>query len=108
MKTLFRYELNTPSPHSRNRYMNVIKAPQDSEVLTIQEDGEHLYIWLAGDPNSQNQFYTFLTIETTEYENLTGNQQPGDSQRTRIPEAYNTYIGTVPIGTHTYHIFQET
>ena len=106
MKTLFRYELNTP--YSRNRFTNFIKAPQDSEVLTIQEDGGHIYIWLAGDPNKPDQYYRFLTIEAAEYENRIGNQQPGYSQRTRIPEKYNKYIGTVPFGTHTYHVFQET
>ena len=82
MKTIFKYPLDT-------RYSLLI--PKDAEVLTVQVQNGHPYIWALIDTDKPEEYRTFYLYATG---------APIDTG------SKNTYIGTYQSDGYVWHLFE--
>ena len=92
MRTIFGKTLQRPYQEVITE--QTVSLPIGSELLGVQMDGGHLFIWLLGSTNTPHANFDFTIIDTTD------NRNP----EVEIPDNYQ-HLGTVKDGGRTYHVF---
>ena len=95
MRTIFSKKLQ--KPYQEVVTEQTVSFPIGSELLGVQMDSGHLFIWLLGPTNTLYTNFNFTIIDTTD------NRNP----EVEIPDNYQ-HLGTVIDGIRTYHVFHAS
>lgn len=86
MRTIFKYEL-------RSEDIQEVLMPHMAEVLSIQAQGNDIYLWALVDPSKEKVKHTFFCF---------GTGQPIPETQYDVPKKH---IATVQQGTFVWHFF---